>query len=196
MQLFLAEQQQQVAEQAMAAAMASIDMDAIQQDMAEQLQTELGNYMQQAMGVIMADVGEQLADTITAQLGQALESSMGDMAANLQDAMSVDQDAFMEAFTMEKSQEELTQLLMSMASTQTATYETNLHELGYAAPENPSLISIYPLDFEAKEQVINVLDKYNDRMTADGEEEKVISYSDFVGALMTSVTDIINTISE
>ena len=194
-QLFLAEQQQQVAEQAMAAAMASIDMDAIQQDMAEQLQTELGNYMQQAMGVIMADVGEQLADTITAQLGQALESSMGDMAANLQDAMSVDQDAFMEAFTMEKSQDELTQLLMSMASTQTATYETNLHELGYAAPESPSLISIYPLDFEAKEQVINVLDKYNDRMTADGEEDKVISYSDFVGALMTSVTDIINTIS-
>ena len=84
---------------------------------------------------------------------------------------------------------------MSLMSSETATYEGNLRTLGYADPAEPSSISIYPTDFESKEQVLNILDSYNDRMEASGQEEKVLSYTDLVGTLMSSVTDIINIIS-
>lgn len=194
-QIYLGEQQQVLMEQAMASAMESIDIEGMQQQLAAELQAELGSYMEQVMQVYMADVSNQLAGALRSQIGGALESSMAGMADNLRAAMSVDQDAFMEAFQMARSQEELTQLLMSMASTRPATYEANLRDLGYASPDSPSLINIYPIDFESKAQVTQLLDDYNDRMRDVGDEDKVITYSDLVGALMSSVTDIINTIS-
>ncbi|WP_040284675.1 ABC transporter ATP-binding protein/permease [Tessaracoccus massiliensis] len=194
-QLFLAEQQRQMAETAMAAAMESIDIEGMQQQLASELQAELGSYMERVMQVYMADVGQQLTATLTSQLGTALEDSMAGMAENLRNAISIDQDAFMAGFRMNKTQEELTQLLMSMATTRAATYEGNLRALGYAAPEEPALINIYPIDFESKAQVTQLLDDYNERMRGDGREEQVIAYTDLVGSLMSSVTDIINTIS-
>ena len=60
--------------------------------------------------------------------------------------------------------------------------------------ESPSMINIYPKDFESKEKVIQILDDYNQRMEQE-DEDKVITYTDFVGTLMSSVTDIINVIS-
>ena len=54
---------------------------------------------------------------------------------------------------------------------------------------------IYPIDFESKEKVIDILDAYNTRMTDEGQDDKVITYTDFVGTLMASVTDIVNMIS-
>ena len=55
-------------------------------------------------------------------------------------------------------------------------------------------ISIYPKNFESKQKVIDVLDGYNAKMEKV-DEDKVISYTDYVGTLMSSVTDIINVIS-
>ncbi|HJE50796.1 MAG TPA: ABC transporter ATP-binding protein/permease [Tessaracoccus flavescens] len=194
-QLYLAEQQQQAIEDAMAAAASSIDMEAMQQQLAQQLQAELGTYMEQVMRIYMADVSSQLSSTLATQLGGAMESTMSSMAANLQNAVSIDQDAFMAAFKLNKTQEELTQLLMSMASTRATTYEANMRTLGYASPDSPSLINIYPIDFESKAEVTQLLDDYNDRAREAGREGQVITYTDLVGALMASVTDIINTIS-
>ena len=76
-----------------------------------------------------------------------------------------------------------------------ATYESNLQAFGYASEDDPSQISIYPLDFEQKAEVLNVLDSYNAAMREQGAEDKVIQYTDVVGTLMTSVTRIINMIS-
>ena len=84
---------------------------------------------------------------------------------------------------------------MSLMTADTATYEGNLRALGYADAAEPSSISIYPRDFESKEQVLAILDGYNERMEQTGQEEKVIAYTDIVGTLMSSVTDIINVIS-
>ena len=82
-----------------------------------------------------------------------------------------------------------------MNSAQSASYENNLKTLGYADFGTPSGIDIYPIDFESKEQVVKILDDYNERMEDAGKEEQVITYTDVVGALMSSVTDIIDTIS-
>ena len=91
--------------------------------------------------------------------------------------------------------EELEELFASMNSAQSASYENNLKTLGYADFGTPSGIDIYPIDFESKEQVVKILDDYNERMEDAGKEEQVITYTDVVGALMSSVTDIIDTIS-
>ncbi|GAA4904776.1 hypothetical protein GCM10025789_24930 [Tessaracoccus lubricantis] len=187
LQVFVADQQQAF----LAAAMDMVDTTALQ----DQLQAELSSYLQEVMEVYMADVASQLTEELTAQVGSALESTMAGMADNLRDAVGIDQEAFMSAFRMEKSQEELTQLLIAAASTRAATYESNMRTLGHASPDDPSAVNIYPIDFESKEQITQLLDSYNQRMRDSGRDEQVISYSDLVGALMSSVTDIINTIS-
>ncbi|MDF1486973.1 ABC transporter ATP-binding protein/permease [Tessaracoccus caeni] len=168
-----------------------INTDAIQ----SQLQGVLGDYMQKVMAVYMEDVGSQLASALGDQIGSALESNMGDLAKNMGEAMGVDQEAFMEAFKMERSPEQVAQLLMSVATTQTASLESNLRKLGYADFDDPSRIDIYPRDFESKGEVTRILDEYNDRMRGAGSEDQVVTYTDIVGVLMSSVTEIVNMIS-
>ena len=72
-----------------------------------------------------------------------------------------------------------------------ATYEGNLTLLGVSDLAEPSLISIYPKDFEAKEKITALIDEYNAKV---GKEHE-IHYTDYVGMLMSSVTTIINAIS-
>ena len=82
-----------------------------------------------------------------------------------------------------------------MASqTDNATYEGNLELLGKGDLDSPSTISIYPIDFEAKETIDNLIDDYNAQIRADGEGTE-IQYTDIVGMLMSSVTDIVNAIT-
>ena len=89
------------------------------------------------------------------------------------------------------TEDDLTELMMSMSGTASATYDSNLQKLGYADFAKPSEIDIYPKDFESKEQVVDYLDRYNKKMEKAGKDEQVISYTDVVGTLMSSVTDII-----
>ena len=109
--------------------------------------------------------------------------------------MNVDGEAFAKAFQMNMSGDELMELLMSMGSSASTTYESNLQTLGYAEFDNPSGINIYPKDFTSKEHVIDILDAYNTRMENEGKSEQVISYTDVVGTLMSSVTDIVDIVS-
>jgi len=77
----------------------------------------------------------------------------------------------------------------------TATYEGNLGKLSCADLDAPSRIQIYPKDFESKEQIVSLIEAYNERMRAEGHEGRVIRYTDYVGTLMSSVTTIVDTIS-
>ena len=93
------------------------------------------------------------------------------------------------------NEEELTELLSTIMSKEKNTYENNLKKLNYAKAEEPSGISIYPRDFEGNDWITNLLSEYNDKMKENGEDDKVISYTDMVGTLMSSVTIIINVVS-
>jgi putative ABC transport system permease protein len=95
------------------------------------------------------------------------------------------------------SDDEIISAFQSQMSSETsnATYDDNLTKLGVADVDDPYSISIYPIDFDAKEQVDQIISDYNDRMEASGQDDKVISYTDVVGALMSSVTDIVNNIT-
>ena len=111
------------------------------------------------------------------------------------DAMKIDTDAFASAFQMNMTEDDMKELFASLSSSGSSTYEGNLQKLGYADFDEPSSISIYPKNFESKEHVVSILDGYNDTMEKEGKNEQVISYTDVVGTLMSSVTDIVNIIS-
>ena len=90
---------------------------------------------------------------------------------------------------LKKSQDSKTAL------TSDSTYDQNLNTLGYAELTKPSFINIYPKDFESKEKIVDIIKKYNDDAKADGREGEVIEYTDYVGLMMSSITDIISAIS-
>ena len=163
-----------------------VDQDALK----AQLATALQGYVQTTMTTYMGAMANELQSQVTA----ALQQSMNQMANNMASAMSIDPDKFKDAFQMNMSEEELGEM-MSLMNTEDTSYDNNLKKLGYADPAKPGGIDIYPIDFESKEKVIEILDGYNDRMTAEGQDDKVITYTDFVGTLMSSVTDIVNMIS-
>lgn len=76
-----------------------------------------------------------------------------------------------------------------------ATYEENLSIMGVSDLDNPSSINIYPIDFESKEYITDIIDDYNQRKTDAGEDDLCIQYTDIMGIMMSSVTTIINAIS-
>ncbi len=92
-----------------------------------------------------------------------------------------------------KSDEEITQIFVNALSAQsgTATYESNLSLMGVSNLANPSVINIYPKDFESKDKISELINKYNDKV----DEEEKITYTDYIGLMMSSVTTIINAIS-
>lgn len=159
------------------------------------LEDAMAQYMGQAMQAIGTQMAEQVGPALEAQIGFAMENLMGQLTTNMSNAMSIDEDKFTEAFSLNMSEEELSELMMSMMTVTQSSFDGNLMKLGYADLERPSAIDIYPKDFESKAEIINTLDNYNERMQNSGNEEKVITYTDLVGTLMSSVTTIVNVVS-
>lgn len=93
------------------------------------------------------------------------------------------------------SEAELAELMKNYAENSTATYDSNLSTLGVVDLNKPSTINIYPKDFESKDMITTRISEYNDKQTNDGKEENVITYTDIVGVMMSSVSTIINVIS-
>ena len=76
-----------------------------------------------------------------------------------------------------------------------STYEMSLNNLGIIDEENPSSINIYPKDFKSKDEIIRIINEYNEEKEIQEKEDLVISYTDYVGILMNSVTNIVDVIS-
>lgn len=85
--------------------------------------------------------------------------------------------------------------LTELKTAEDATYDDNLVTIGIAYEKDPKVIRIYPIDFESKEKIIDIIEEYNDMVIAAGEDEKEISYTDLVGTMMSSISTIINAIS-
>ena len=202
---------------------AYLQSEAFQQLMADSMQdlvdtdaltAQLSAAMQQAMQTVMAQYSSQITAALQTQLRTAMESAMGTMmtqmssriqsalteniaklSSQMENALKIDANAFQNAIQINTSEDDLTELMKSSMLSSTATYDSNLQSFGYADLDAPSQISIYPTDFDHKASVVAKLDAYNDAMSAQGADEKVIHYTDLVGTLMTSVTEIINMIS-
>ena len=178
------------------------------------LQAQFSEAMQTAMSTLMESYSSQISETLQAQLGSAMQTAMTElmtqMSQNIQSqmqqsfsqlgsqmesALKIDATAFQKAIQFNMSEDDLTDLMKSAMLSSTATYDSNLQTLGYADLDAPSQIKIYPQDFDHKASVVAKLDAYNNNMRSQGADDKVIQYTDVVGTLMTSVTEIINMIS-
>jgi len=93
------------------------------------------------------------------------------------------------------SEEERIAYMTAYAENANVTYEDNLKTLGAAELEKPTIISIYPKSFEAKNAIKDAIEEYNTKQKDNGKEENIIEYTDLVGVLMNSVTKIIDVIS-
>ncbi len=196
-------------------------LDGISADLAEPLtkalegyvEKDLAPYLSQAMSQVMERMSAQIAQTVSTQLkagvtqvmdqmatkmGDAMAASMSQLSGSLsglEDAFSVDASAFANAIHFNMDAEDLSSLMTSYAKASRLTYDNNLSTLGYANTSDPISISIYPKDFEAKERVLDRIDAYNAQVKAAGNEDSAISYTDYMGIIMSSVTDIVNMIS-
>lgn len=159
----------------------------------EQMIGNISSGMQEAMQSVMTSVSSSL----TSAMSQAMSGlgGLGSGMGNMEDALSINPEAFAKAIQMNMNEDDLSELMMSLLSSENSSYDGNLKKLGYADLNVPGGINIYPKDFESKSEIVGILDQYNADMEAAGEDEKVITYTDLVGTLMSSVTDIVNIIS-
>ena len=153
------------------------------QDIDTQISNIMEEYMQTAIG------------SMSSSLQREMEASIQNLSRSITSAISIDESTLVGAFHMKMNEEELSELFNSLMSTETVTYESNLKQLNYADLDEPSGINIYPKDFEGNNEITNLLNEYNERMKEEGNEDKVISFTDMVGTLMSSVTTIVDTIS-
>lgn len=174
----------------------------LQQAMTDYVQKQLAPYLQQALDQMMKSISDQIATTVSTQLKAGAAGLMGQMAtqmsssfANLASAMRVDASTFVHAIHFNMDAEDLSSLMMSYAKASKLTYDNDLTTLGYADEADPISVKIFPRDFEAKERVLDHIDAYNKQVKAADHDEQAISYTDYMGIIMGSVTDIVNTIS-
>ena len=179
----------------------------VQQIVSDYVSDQLVPYFTDFMGKLSAQVGERISSAVSSQLSSALSASMAQMgrqlsaqlssqlAAGMQNAFSVDANAFANAIHFNMDEEDLASLMSNYANASRLTYDNNLTTLGYAEADNPSAIKFFPKDFAAKESVLSIIDQYNADQTAAGHDDSVIGYTDYMGVIMGSVTDIVNMIS-
>ena len=177
-----------------AAASRLIDASALE----ERVKEMYGDVSDALAGQIASAIRKASAPAASA-LKKMIASKMGAVADRVADymktALDFDPAVLADAFQMKMSAAEMRDLMTTMLSTDQGTYESNLRKLGYATVDDPASITIYPIDFEGKTEIKNVIDGYNDAVSAAGEDGKVIVYTDVVETLMSSVTEIINAIS-
>ena len=185
------------------AALGDAISERLQQVLADYVKNSLAPYLQGVVKQLTTQVSERIAQSVSSQLQAGLTQAMGQfassmgsqLASGMQNAFTVDASAFANAIHFNMTAEDLTSLMTSYANASRLTYDNNLSTLGYADENDPVSIKIYPVDFDAKERVLDHIDAYNDEAKAAGEDDRAISYTDYMGVIMGSVTDIVNMIS-
>ena len=168
---------------------------AIGRQVAASVSSTITRALSDSLQAVMSTAMTQMMTAIQEQVRTALEDALPQLIGQMSSAMNIDEQTFRDAFSLNMSTEELTALLTSMMSTDAATYETNLADLGWADLNTPSQIDIYPTSFVAKGRVKQALDDYNAAQERAGAQDRVIVYNDLVGLLMGAVTRIVDIIS-
>ena len=148
---------------------------------------------------IAAMIGQLSTGMTEAVMQKTILTKVGELTGKLVETMAsafnVDPEMIASAFQFDMDEEDLTRLMKSMASNNVkTTYKTNLVTLGYQNVNEPSAISFYFENFEAKEAFVDYIADYNEKMEAE-DEEKVVKYTDITGILMSSVKTIVDSVS-
>lgn len=172
-------------------------------DLASQISSKVANALSstvttalsKAVGQLLQSSLNQLMTTLQTQLTTQVQNAMGQIMGNLSSAMQVDANKLKDAFKFNMKPAEIAALLTQLLNPNATTARANLLTLGYAHADQPERIDIYPKSFADKDQVKSILANYNAEAKAKKQTGKVIVYSDLVGMLMSSITNIINIVT-
>ena len=172
-------------------------------DLASQISSKVANALSstvttalsKAVGQLLQSSLNQLMTTLQTQLTTQVQNAMGQIMGNLSSAMQVDANKLKDAFKFNMKPAEIAALLTQLLNPNATTARANLLTLGYARADQPERIDIYPKSFADKDHVKSILANYNAEAKAKKQTGKVIVYSDLVGMLMSSITNIINIVT-
>ena len=167
----------------------------ISSKVASALSSTVSTALSKAVGQLLQSSLSQLMTTLQTQLTAQVQNAMGQIMGNLSSAMQVDANKLKEAFKFNMKPEEIAALLTQLLNPNATTARANLLTLGYARADQPERIDIYPKSFADKDHVKSILANYNAEAKAKKQTGKVIVYSDLVGMLMSSITNIINIVT-
>lgn len=196
------EQKAQIAQQFMGS-FTQADLEQLVKDYASQMSEEdMAAIIEQVMGSFsqkdLENMVKQYVGTMSEQdIQNMIGAVMGDMSAEdlqkmMQDYFMQNQDLFAEAIRNMMSDEDLEALVAQFTGASVNTYEGVLQKLGYVTREEPSMISIYPSNFEGKEAIVKFIDDYNAQIKDDSEK---VTYTDLIATVTSSITKIVDTIS-
>ena len=167
----------------------------LSQKLGEALQTKLTAAIQTQMSTVMQQLMTQLTTQFSQQIQSAIQNNIAQLSSQVEDALKIDPTVFQRAVQVNMSTDDLVDLVKMNLQSSTTSYSSVLGALGYSDYAKPGSIWIYPKSFEAKNRIVDSLNAYNAAMRAQGEEDKVIVFSDTVGTLMSAVTKIVDMVS-
>ena len=167
----------------------------LSQKLGEALQTKLTAAVQTQMSTVMQQLMTQLTTQFSQQIQSAIQNNIAQLSSQVEDALKIDPTVFQSAVQVNMSTDDLVDLVKMNLQSSTTSYGSVLGALGYSDYAKPGSIWIYPKSFEAKNRIVDSLNAYNAAMRAQGEEDKVIVFSDTVGTLMSAVTKIVDMVS-
>ena len=167
----------------------------LSQKLGEALQTKLTAAIQTQMSTVMQQLMTQLTTQFSQQIQSSIQSNIAQLSSQVEDALKIDPAVFQSAVQVNMSTDDLVDLVKMNLQSSTTSYDSVLGALGYSDYAKPGSIWIYPKSFEAKNRIVDSLNAYNAAMRAQGEEDKVIVFSDTVGTLMSAVTKIVDMVS-
>ena len=167
----------------------------LSQKLGEALQTKLTAAIQTQMSTVMQQLMTQLTTQFSQQIQSAIQNNIAQLSSQVEDALKIDPTVFQSAVQVNMSTDDLVDLVKMNLQSSTTSYGSVLGALGYSDYAKPGSIWIYPKSFEAKNRIVDSLNAYNAAMRAQGEEDKVIVFSDTVGTLMSAVTRIVDMVS-
>lgn len=167
----------------------------ISNKVASALSSTVTTALSKAVGQLLQSSLNQLMTTLQTQLTAQVQNAMGQIMGNLSSAMQVDANKLKDAFKFNMKPAEIAALLTQLLNPNATTARANLLTLGYARADQPERIDIYPKSFADKDHVKSILASYNAKAKAAKQTSKVIVYSDLVGMLMSSITNIINIVT-
>lgn len=184
----------QMSEEDMAAIIKQVMGSLSQKDIENMVKQYVGSMSEQdiqnMIAAAMGDMSEEdLARMVQNYLGSMDQAQIQKM---LQDYIMQNQDMIAEAMRSMMSEEDLEALVAQFTGASVNTYEGVLQKLGYHTKDEPSMISIYPSNFEGKEAIVKFIDNYNAQIKDDSE---TVTYTDLIATVTSSITKIVDTIS-
>lgn len=161
------------------------------------IESTITTFMSQT--VINATIEKLAHSMVEAKMQSNILTKVGELTnrlmTNIASSFNVDSKKIASAFKFDLSEKELSRLMGAMNNSSDANQHSNLINLGYQNLDDPTAISVTFYSFEAKENFMAFIDKYNEEVKKNGEDDKEINYTDTMGVLMSSVKKIVDSVS-